>query len=303
MGQQRMGLLVALLFACSALHVMAAGMEEGAATLSGFDRDDGTDARGDLDPDEADGLDKIGDVKSLKKYIFNAEKQTEEKEISKLNSGEGEEIAIGDTLKEMESEHAVEDEMQSEIQIDCEVGEWGKFSACDKPCDGGQMRRERTVTRQPQNAGAQCEALSNEVECNTESCASEAYQRQATRRKLTSQEKARETMANAQKIRMAMEASDTYTMMKRTREVMRKMVHTEVAEVHLPGEEGDRSDESVIRKSLQEAMSKNAVDNAMATYDSTKEGGADDMEADKKDFQASTQSPVGKRPVQSPDHK
>merc|ERR1711988_781204 len=155
-----------------------------------------------------------------------------------------------------------------EISIDCEVGEWGKFGKCDKPCDGGLMKRTRSVIRQPRNDGAQCPDLSNEVECNTDSCASEEYQRQATRRKLTQREKAREMMANKQKIANAMRSEDTYTMMKRTREVMRKIVHTQTAVVHLPGEEEEQTPEAQVRKSLQEAMAKNAVDAAMEKFDS-----------------------------------
>merc|ERR1711924_366161 len=147
-----------------------------------------------------------------------------------------------------------------ETAIDCEVGEWSKFGKCDKPCDGGQMERTRSVVRHPRNGGSWCPDLSNQVECNTDSCASEEYQREATRRKLSKKEKAREMMANKQKIANAMSSTNTYDMMKRTREVMRKIVHTQTAEVHLPGDEEEQTPEMQVRKCLQDAMAKNAVD-------------------------------------------
>merc|ERR1711998_10524 len=96
-----------------------------------------------LKPDEADQTEKIPDVKSLKRYIFEAEKKVEKTEMSKeeADTESGTALAIGDTLKELESEHAVQEEMEMETAIDCEVGEWSKFGKCDKPCDGGQMER------------------------------------------------------------------------------------------------------------------------------------------------------------------
>jgi len=285
-------LCACLLVACSALN-----LEEAAAVADIADESHAQEpapARDELKPSEVDNVEQIPDVKSLKKFIYQEEQNVQKKEMSKYSNDEGEEIAIGDTLKSMEAEHAVEEELQSEVQIDCEVGEWSKFGACDKPCDGGVMKRTRTVQRKPRNGGTQCPDLSNEVECNTESCASEAYQRRATRRKLTAAEKAREAMINKQKIAMAMKATDTHTMMKRTREVMRKMVHTEIAEVHLPGETGERSAEAQVRKSLQQAMSENAVRNAMKTYDATKTAHLESEEED-HEFKQATQQPVGRR--------
>merc|ERR1712070_561133 len=246
-------------------------------------------ARDTLPPPEED---------ELKKVIFAKESEALKSELGKEEDGEegDEEIAIGDTLKRLESKKAVEDELESEVAIDCEIGEWGKFGKCDKLCDGGQMKREREVLRQPRNGGAKCPELSNAVECNTESCASEAYQRRATRRKLTAQEKARESMANKQKIALAMKSASVHEMMKRTREVMRKVVHTQVATVKLPGEVGERSAEAQVRKSLKEAMAKNAVDNAMKTYEMQKTATTatvSQSENDDKEFKKATQKPIG----------
>merc|ERR1712086_9382 len=254
--------------------------------------------RDNLKPDEEDQLDKVTNVKGLKKLIFAKENEVQKREMAKAEEEDGgAEMAIGDTLKEMEAKDAVEEELDSEIKVDCEVGEWGKFGACSKLCDGGNMARTRTVERQPRNGGQQCPLLNNEIECNTESCASEAYQRRATRRKLTKAEKKREGMRNAQKVASAMRSDNVYDMMKRTKEVMRKMVHTEVAEVKLPGETGERSAEAQVRKSLKEAMAKNAVDNAMTTYQASLHTAEPSQEEkDKKAFRAATSKPVGKPP-------
>jgi hypothetical protein len=258
-----------------------------------------------LKPDEEEKTDKIPDVKSLRKYIFAEEAKVQKDEMSKLDAdgGSGEEVAIGDTLKELDAEHAVEEEMTMEVSVDCEVSEWGKFSKCDKPCDGGKMQRERSVMRKNRNGGKRCPDLSNQVECNTDSCASEEYQRAATRRKLTQREKAREMMANKQKISDAMKSTDTYTMMKRTREVMRKIVHTQVAEVHLPGDPEEQSPEVQVRETLQEAMAKNAVNSAMENFDEEEAAaGHDDSAKAEEDFKKSTAKPLGK-PAEEPVRK
>merc|ERR1712010_342238 len=260
--------------------------------------------RDDLQPKEEDEAEAIPDVKSLKKFIFKKERQVQSKEMSKGDDDASEELAIGDTLRSLESKHAVEDELASEVQMDCEVSEWGKFGKCDKLCDGGHMKRERQVETQPRNGGKTSPELSNEIECNTESCASEAYQRRATRRKLTKAEKKREHMRNAQRIAVAMRSNSVYDMMKRTKEVMRKVVHTEVAEVQLPGEEGERSAEEQVRKSLKEAMAKNAVDNAMKTYQATLDNSEPSQEEkDKAVFKGATRKPVGKPPQEEPEEE
>jgi len=266
--------------------------------------DEGKSTRGDIiKPDEEEELDKVVSVKALKKLIFQKEDEVQKAEMAKSEEEDGgAEMAIGDTLKEMEAKEAVEEELDSEIKVDCEVGEWGKFGACNKLCDGGMMTRTRTVMRQPRNGGQQCEPLNNEIECNTESCASEAYQRRATRRKLSKEEKKREHLVNSQKIAVAMRSDSVYDMMKRTKEVMRKIVHTEVADVKLPGEEGERSAEQQVRKSLKEAMAKNAVDNAMKTYQATLDTSEPSQdEKDKVVFKAATRAPVGKPPQEEPE--
>lgn len=280
-----------LLFAVLAISAIA----EDATNLAGGDVQP---ARDDLNPDEEKQTEGIDSVKSMKKYIFDTENKMVKGALAQADSGEGEEVAIGDTLKEMEAEHAVEDEEQMEIPIDCHVGEWGKFGKCSALCDGGKMKRTRSVMKQPANGGKQCPELSNEVECNMDSCASEAYQRRATRRKLTEEEKRKEGVQNSIKIAAAMKSRSTFQMMRRTREVMRKLVHTEVAVVKLPGEESERTDEQQVRKTLQEAMAQNAVSNAMETFQNTQVEAKEATEQEKKkEFEKDTEPPLGRPPA------
>jgi len=253
-------------------------------------------ARDDIKPNEEDELEKVGSFKDMKRVIYKKEKAMMNSELSKDDGGE-EEIAIGNTLKTMEAKHAVEEELETEIAINCEVGEWGPYGKCSVACDGGKQKRSRTVERQPQNNGAACPELDESIECNTESCASEAYQRRATRRKLTAAEKKRESLVNRRKIAHAMRANSVYEMKQRTREVMKKLVHTDLADVKLPGEIGERSPEAQVRKSLQDAMAKNAVSDALKTYEASKVAAADQVSQsseDDKQFKSVTQKPIGR---------
>lgn len=211
-------------------------------------------------------VNKIQDVTSMQTYIGQRVKQVQKEELAKDFNGAVEEIAIGNSIKKMEAKHAVEAELNSEVKIDCEVGPWSKFSACSKLCDGGKMKRTRPVTKKPMNGGKSCPVLENTIDCNTESCASEAYARRAARRKLTAAEKRREMAQNDILARRAMRSLTVKSMMKQTRKVMRKIVHTHMAVVHLPGETGPRSAESLVRKDLKAAMAKNEVNNAMAGF-------------------------------------
>lgn len=299
MGSHR--ILFCGLLACCALAL--ASHEDMLSGVEMRQEDEPPVARNELTPNETDSIEQITDTKSLKKFIFADESKTQSEELQKLDNGEGEEIAIGDTLKNMEAETAVQDELASEVAHDCDVSEWSKFGKCSKLCDGGLQQRTRKVEQQSQNGGRACPELSNEVECNTDSCASEAYQRRATRRKLTAQERMKETLANKQKIQSAMASMDTHTMMERTRQVMRNMVHTAIAQVSLPGEEeGERSAESQVRKSLQKAMAQNAVTNAMKTYEhATNDVSQEQEEADAEEFKKSTTTPTGKAPVAVPE--
>jgi len=217
-------------------------------------------------------VNKIEDVPSMQTYIAKRMKEVTKQELAKDFNGATEEIAIGNTVKEMEAKHAVEAELNSEVKIDCEVGVWTKFGACSKLCDGGKMKRTRPVTRKPKNGGRTCPVLENTVECNTESCASEKYARHAARRKLTREEKKREMAQNDIMAREAMRATDVKQMMRMTRKVMRKMVHTHMAEVHLPGEKAPRTAQSLVRADLKKAMAKNEVNKAMAGFERVKTG-------------------------------
>merc|ERR1712167_97063 len=203
MAGYRLGFLLCALFAC---HEALAMTESESVTMLEGKRKSGDNRlpSNELKPDEANSAEKIATFKDMKKYIYKEENEVLDGEMSKADDEESEEIAIGDTLKSMEAKHAVEEELQHEVKIDCEVGEWSKFGKCSALCDGGKMTRKREVSRQPQNGGTPCPMLSNEVECNTDSCASEAYQRRATRRKLTAHEKKLESLKNNIKVSQAM---------------------------------------------------------------------------------------------------
>merc|ERR1712216_456328 len=215
-------------------------------------------------------VNKIQDFPSMQTYISKRMKDVVKQELAKNFNGEAETIAIGNTLKSMEAKHAVEAELNSEVKIDCEVGAWRKFGACNKLCDGGKMSRKRIIATQPRNGGKACPPTENTIDCNTESCSSEAYARRAARRKLTAAEKRREMAQNNLKIRTAMRATSVRAMKMKTREVMRKLVHTHMATVRLPGEKGPRTAESLVRTDLKVAMAKNAVNKAMDGFEASR---------------------------------
>merc|ERR1711924_6476 len=55
------------------------------------------------------------------------------------DEGGEEEVAIGNTLKTMEAKEAVEEELESEVAINCDVSEWGPYGKCNVACDGGKQ--------------------------------------------------------------------------------------------------------------------------------------------------------------------
>lgn len=247
-----------------------------------------------LSPDEEDQFANVQNDKDMRKAIHKEMQDYMEKEMAKDDDGE-EEVAIGNTLKTMEAKSAVQAELESEISIDCEVSEWSPYGKCSAACDGGKQKRTREVQQQSQNGGAPCPKLSEEIVCNSDSCASEAYQRRATRRKLTAAEKKREGIINRRKVTLAMRSRSVQEMKKRTREVMRKLVHTELADVKLPGETEEPSPEAQIRKTLQAAMAKNSVSDAMKTYEATKHAAADQKSQSEEDddmFKKATAKPI-----------
>jgi len=235
--------------------------EDGAATLDGKPFDPSVESH------RLPEVSKIQDFKTMHKYIRGRMDDVLKQQLARTD-GADEEVAIGNTLKNMEAKAAVENELNTEMKADCDVGEWSKWGKCSKLCDGGKMTRSRKAIILPKNGGTPCPPLENSLDCNTLSCASEEHQRNAARRELTHQEHIKERAANNLKMRSIMKHTrDTRTMMKKTRELMRKMVHTEVATIKVPGQEGPRSDASKVRKELKAAMAKNKVDSAMKTFE------------------------------------
>ena len=54
--------------------------------------------------------------------------------------------------------------------VDCQVGDYGEFSPCTRPCGGGTKTKNRTILVYPIGAGAPCPRLTETVECNTQVC-------------------------------------------------------------------------------------------------------------------------------------
>ena len=55
---------------------------------------------------------------------------------------------------------------------DCVLGEWGDWSICSNPCNGGRQRRERLVIVSP-SRGAACDVTAEGRACNTHHCDSD----------------------------------------------------------------------------------------------------------------------------------
>ena len=53
---------------------------------------------------------------------------------------------------------------------DCSVGDWGDWSNCSLPCDGGNTSRHRTVLQWPEYGGMECPEIIETKSCNTREC-------------------------------------------------------------------------------------------------------------------------------------
>jgi len=54
--------------------------------------------------------------------------------------------------------------------LDCEVEQWGAWTACSKTCGGGFTSRTRGLLRAPKNGGKKCPEMNAVEFCNTRSC-------------------------------------------------------------------------------------------------------------------------------------
>ena len=57
-------------------------------------------------------------------------------------------------------------------EVDCEVTQWGKWSACTQSCDTGAKFRHRAVAKPPSLSGAPCPPLRDRAHCGTSPCGS-----------------------------------------------------------------------------------------------------------------------------------
>lgn len=58
--------------------------------------------------------------------------------------------------------------------VDCQMSDFGSWSACSAECGGGTRSRTRSIIVQPENGGAACPILGQLQECNTQSCTVDA---------------------------------------------------------------------------------------------------------------------------------
>lgn len=58
----------------------------------------------------------------------------------------------------------------TECPIDCKLGDWSAWGECSKDCGGGNQERARNVIQPPVYGGKECGGLSDNAQCNTDSC-------------------------------------------------------------------------------------------------------------------------------------
>jgi len=91
-------------------------------------------------------------------------KQTRSRTILVASSGGGKECPV---LSE------TQDCNIGKCPIDCKVGEWSAWSACDKECGGGTQFRTRKILQEAANGGQQCPILKETRTCNSQACAAD----------------------------------------------------------------------------------------------------------------------------------
>lgn len=216
-------------------------------------------------------MDKIMSVKDLKrligKEVDEPERKMEKEENGEYTAGsvadvQDEELAIGNTLRNMEAKEAVKDELLAESPVDCEMGEWSSFDKCSKRCGGGKKTRTRAILRGSAHGGKKCRSLSHTIKCNTQSCAMEEEENFEEARHLTKLEHDKEKAANSELVGEAMKSKSTEGMWQRIRSFMRAAVKTEMVVVKPPNSNMD-PEKYEIQQILKKAMAKNAMADAM----------------------------------------
>lgn len=54
--------------------------------------------------------------------------------------------------------------------LDCQVGDWGAWSECDRSCGTGMMTRNRQILQAAQNGGKHCPTLQQKRSCQGYRC-------------------------------------------------------------------------------------------------------------------------------------
>merc|ERR1712196_228227 len=66
---------------------------------------------------------------------------------------------------------AVQEELEAETPVDCEMGAWGRYSRCSKSCGGGKKTKKRSILRRARHGGMKCGKTTRTIKCNMKSCA------------------------------------------------------------------------------------------------------------------------------------
>lgn len=128
---------------------------------------------------DEDRADKITSFKELRRMISRtvsgpqkaaAEEAEGVASPTSAKDVQEEEQAIGNTLKNMEAKNAVKEELEAETPVDCEMGSWGRYSRCSKPCGGGKKTKKRSILRRSAHGGMKCGKTTRTVKCNMKSC-------------------------------------------------------------------------------------------------------------------------------------
>lgn len=218
---------------------------------------------------------KTEDVKSFKELRRLINRQIEAPSKAVENEAEGvapsesavdiqqEEAAIGSTLQSMEAKTAVKEELEAETPVNCEMGTWGSYDSCSKPCGGGKKTKKREVIRQSAHGGSKCGQTTRTIKCNMKSCAVQEEENYEVSRKLTKEEQTRERVSNSELIHNAMEAEDTDSMWSQVQQVMRALVKTDTVVIK-PKDSTMDPEKYELEQTLKKAMAKNAMSSAMA---------------------------------------
>jgi len=217
---------------------------------------------------------------AMKSMIDGAMKEEYNNDVGEA-SGEGLQADMKNTMDEIAEKEAVADEMEMEQKRDCVTTQWTAWTECSKKCGGGQVKRNRKIQVMDQNGGEKCpdpNGLEETAACNTESCEADEKALLEKSRHLTQIEKDKESKANNEVLNRAMGASSVSDMQRAMSSWIKMNTATQMVNVLAPGQE-EPNDEDEIQPALQQAISANTVNNAMAGFEQTQKANEDQTKA------------------------